>query len=624
MKVVLVLSASLVFLVSHTSGAAMPPADSGLTPETMTVSSTIDENRPDAWLLSTGRPPRAGFGGPFRVNDMGPAPVKAYEHAGPWWIYFVDKGLTGYSAMAGALRGFEASLSEPARERRLRTGSLAIDARDLPVSEDYVEALAAAGAAVRGTSRWLNAASVNVTEAQLATISKMTFVKKIRPVPTYRRKSPEALVPAIPESRPILRRSPAADTGYYNRTWNQLDQINVPAVHDLGFDGTGIIVCMLDTGYNLAHEAFLSLDVIGERDFIQGDTNTSNQAGDHPSQHNHGTVTMSTIGGFKPFEFVGGAAGAQFVLCKTEIYDQEIQVEEDYYVMGLEYGDSLGATIVSSSLGYLDWYTYEDMDGETAVVTNAVDIAAAKGITIVTAMGNEQQVPWHYLIAPADADTVIACGAVSSTGTLASFSSVGPTYDGRIKPDVVALGLGTACVAPWDSTGYTFSNGTSLSTPLIAAAATLLAQAHPTWGPVEIRDALRMSGDQSASPDTARGWGLPDALLAIQGTAGVPGRAPVFSAYARPNPFHTRTTLHFMVGTGARGNSGAEIPVEVSVHDVAGRLVRVLLEDRLPAGPHSVKWDGRDANGLRSPSGVYLMKVSFPGGGQVSKTLLIR
>jgi subtilisin family serine protease len=623
MKLVLWTLASLIFLSLCSLIPTVASKNSFHAGAAPAAHAFAEDQRPDGWLLATGAPGRAGLRGPFRTDGMGSAPKASHEHRGAWWVYFKNKGLDGYSSRADALRRFEISLPEAARERRLRTGSLAIDERDLPVCHGYLESLVSVGARVRGGSRWLNAASVNATPAQLAAISELPFVKKLTPIPTYRRKIPEIVTPAVQGSRPIERMSPAANPAYYNRTYDQLEQLNVPAVHDLGFDGAGIIVCMLDTGYNLAHEAFLNLDVIGERDFIQGDTNTSNQDGDHPSQHNHGTITMSTIGGYMPGEFVGGATGAQFVLAKTEILDQEIQIEEDYYVMGLEYGDSLGATIVSSSLGYNDWYTYEDMDGETAVVTVAVDIAAAKGIAVVTAMGNDQQNSWHYLLAPADADSCIAVGAVDDTGALAGFSSVGPTYDGRNKPDVVARGVSTSCASPYDSTGYTSASGTSLSTPLIAAAAALLAQAHPTWGPLEIREALRMSGDQSASPDTARGWGLPDVLLALQGTLDAPGGHPVFSSYTRPNPFSSRTTLHFTIGTETV-RAGAEIPVAVSVYDIAGRLVRVLLKEGLPAGPHSVEWNGRDGDGVRVPSGVYMLSVSYPGGEQVSKTLLIR
>ncbi len=546
----------------------------------------------------------------------------AMNHRGRWWVYFVDKGTPEFEDRRRHLQRVERSLTESARERRInRTGSLALNARDLPVYDDYLEALRAEGARVRGTSRWLNAATVYAGPDQLSRISELPFVSGVRPVATFRRERVEILEPSVAQVPSVSRPAPAADPSYYNRTYDQLEQINVPAVHDIGYRGEGVIVCMLDTGYNLAHEAFLELDVVAEWDFVQDDSVTSNQPGDYESQHNHGTITMSTIGGLKAYEFVGGAPNAQFALAKTEIQDQEIQIEEDYYVMGLEWADSVGATVVSSSLGYLDWYTYEDMDGETAVTTNAVDVAASKGITVVTAMGNEQYTPWHYLIAPADADSVIAVGAVNSSGELTGFSSVGPTADGRLKPDVVARGLSTSAVSPWDSTGYTLASGTSLSTPLVAGTAALLAQAHPDWGPVEIRQALRYSADQAFSPDTLRGYGLPDALAALQmDTVDSPGYRPTLAAYSSPNPFRSRTALHFTL----EHEPGGDVPVQVLVYDARGRLVRDLYSGSLPAGPHSVEWDGLDSYGRPSPSGIYMLVVKHPGGEGGSKALLIR
>ncbi len=565
----------------------------------------------------------------IRLDPVTPQPLAAESasflgtnHSGRWWVYFVDKGTPEFEDRRLHLQRVERSLTESARKRRVnRTGSLALDARDLPVHDGYLDALRAEGARVRGTSRWLNAATVCAGPNQLRRISELPFVSAVRPVATFRRERVEILEPSAAEGPSVSRLAPAADASYYNRTYDQLQQINVPAVHDMGYTGEGVIICMLDTGYNLAHEAFLELDVIAEWDFVQDDSVTSNQPGDNASQHNHGTITMSTIGGLKAYEFVGGAPNAQFALAKTEIYDQEIQIEEDYYVMGLEWADSVGATVVSSSLGYLAWYTYEDMDGETAVTTNAVDVAASKGITVVTAMGNERATEWHYLIAPADADSVIAVGAVDSSGDLTNFSSVGPTADGRLKPDVVARGSSTSAVSPWDSTGYTFASGTSLSTPLVAGTAALLAQAHSDWGPVEIRQALRYSADQAFSPDTLRGYGLPDVLAALQmSTVDSPVYRPALAAYTSPNPFRSRTALHFTL----EQEPGGDVPVQVLVYDARGRLVRDLYSGRLPAGPHSVEWDGLDSYGRPSPSGIYMLVVKHPGGEGGSKALLIR
>ncbi len=557
----------------------------------------------------------------LRLGDELPARAESTPdgHGGRWWVFFADKGSAGPSWGPGAIQGAETPISARSKQRRLlTTGSLALDERDVPVNSEYLRAVAATGARIKGRSRWLNAASVYATREQLARIAGLPFVERIRPVFTFTRQRPEPVSMSPDQAR---GHDVTADPGYYNRTYDQLQQINVPAVHDLGYTGEGVIICMLDTGYNLAHEAFLELDVIAERDFVQGDSVTSNQPGDDPSQHNHGTLTMSTIGGYRPGEFVGGAPDAQFALAKTEIIDQEIQIEEDNYVMGLEWADSLGARIVSSSLGYFDWYTYEDMDGETAVTTIAVDIAASKGMTVVTAMGNERASAWHYLIAPADADSAIAVGAVDSDGILTSFSSVGPTYDGRIKPDVVARGQSTSAASPWDSTGYVLASGTSLSTPLIAATAALLAQAHPDWGPIEIRTALRFSADQAFEPDTLRGWGLPDALAALGTTvAGAPSPEPGYAGTVSPSPFRTSATIHFRVA----GDAGVRSPVEVSVYDAMGRHVRTLFKGLLPGGPHSLEWDGRYGSGREAPSGIYMFGVKQRRGETGYKALLVR
>jgi subtilisin family serine protease len=544
-----------------------------------------------------------------------------------WWVFFKDKDLGSQFAKRAALESVESSLSAKAKERRLQVlGSLALDARDIPVSPRYIQALKDAGFRIWGRSRWLNAVSVYATEFQLDSLSGLPFIKAVHPVAKYKRKIVEEVTPVDGSGSKGANEAPMADPAYYNRTYDQLQQINVTAVHDLGYTGDGVIICMLDTGYNLGHEAFQEIDVIAEWDFVQDDSVTSNQDGDHPSQHNHGTYTLSTIGGYKPGQFVGGAPDAQFMLGKTEIYDQEIEIEEDNYVMGLEWADSAGARIVSSSLGYYYWYTYDDMDGDTAVTTNAVDVAASKGITVVTAMGNERSNSWHYMIAPADADTVISVGAVDAGGTLTSFSSVGPTADGRMKPDVVARGLLTSAASPYDSTGYAAVNGTSLSTPLVAAASALLAQAHPSWGPTMISYALRSTADQAFEPDTLRGWGLVDALAAIQlNITSAPDVKVRPVSYCRPNPFRSNTTLFFRVGGGPfEGATGPDLPVKIAVHDVSGRLLRTLFTGSLPQGPNTIVWDGSDSSGHRLPTGMYVLRVSYPGGGEGTKVLLIR
>jgi hypothetical protein len=227
---------------------------------------------------------------------------------------------------------------------------------------------------------------------------------------------------------------------------------------------------------------------------------------------------LSTIGGFTEGQLIGPAYAATYVLAKTERMFEEVVGEEDDFVRALEWADSIGVDIVSSSLGYYrfgnsaDDYTFADLDGNTATTTIACDIAAAKGITICTAAGNERLSSWGHIITPSDGDSVIAVGGVDAAGGFSSFSSPGPTADGRIKPDVAARGSGVTTALASDSLAYTsFSSGTSFSTPLVAGACALILQRNPEWGPMDVLEALREEASQSTTPDNDLGWGIIDA-----------------------------------------------------------------------------------------------------------------
>jgi subtilisin family serine protease len=265
-----------------------------------------------------------------------------------------------------------------------------------------------------------------------------------------------------------------------------------------------MVIGVLDTGFNRVHEAFNQpghpLQVIAEWDFINNDGNTGMQAGDDPNQHKHGTWILGTMGAYMPGTLVGGAFDAQFVLAKTENVPTETPIEEDWYVAGLEFVESHGADVATSSLGYIDWYTQADLNGTTAVTTVGVNIATANGMVCVTAAGNDghdADPATSTIIAPADAFNVITCGAADLGGNMAGFSSSGPTADGRLKPEVTACGVSTVTVNSTNATGLAGVSGTSLSTPLVAAAAACILQARPEYGVAGLREALFATASRS-------------------------------------------------------------------------------------------------------------------------------
>jgi serine protease AprX len=469
------------------------------------------------------------------------------------WIFFTDKGIFSQEQYRQAKTDFQNDITGFALRRRLKNG-VAPDFVDLPVSQSYVDQLEALGARLRHRSHWLNAVSAEIQAEKIERVAQLPFVREIRKVAAFRRRPPET-VPFF--EKPYKYLSPEFYGRYYGESLDQLEQINVPVVHDMGFRGQGVIVGMLDTGYRTDHEAFDSAyadsRVLAEWDFIHDNGDVGNQGDDPTNQYEHGTFTWSALGGEHDGKLYGPAFRASFALAKTEAVAYELPIEEDHWVAGLEWADSIGAEVISSSLGYTTWddtggvgYTYQDMDGNTAVCTQAADLAASRGILVVNAAGNERNKPWHFIIAPADADSVIAVGAVDEFDQITIFSSAGPTYDGRIKPEVVARGLATFCAGTEAVNWYQRVNGTSLSTPLVGGCAAVLFSAHPDWTNMQVREALMMTADRASDPDTLYGWGLVNLFDALNynpsGALTILHNPPLFSSDTL-NPYVIGTTI---------------------------------------------------------------------------------
>jgi subtilisin family serine protease len=562
----------------------------------------------------------------------------------PVWVTFADKGERGAADLVARLATAEGALTPRARARRLRAHvSPLVDYRDLPVHPDYLAELERRGLGVVALSRWLNRAAVRVPAGRLAELAELPWVAGLAPVERVMRSADEPGAIELPRGSPApavparARGAEAMTSVDYGRTLAMLQQMRVPAVHDSGYIGTGVLVCILDDGFNFhdKHEALRNVIIAPgrRRDFVQGDTIVIDTT---QGALRHGTEVMGCIAGNLPGAYVGSGFGAEFALARTENDASETPVEMLYWGMGAEWADSLGADLITSSLGYFtfnnpaDNYTYADMDGHTTDVSRAAEIAASKGILVVNAVGNEGNSPWHYLIAPSDVhpDSLIAVGAVDQDGIEAYFSSYGPSAAGCIKPDLVARGyLDTLVSVTGDPNIYGVGSGTSFSAPLVAGLAACMLQARPAWAPTIIARALRETASRSAAPDNHLGWGIPDGLGALRwepGVAGVPSPSPRFGLrLVGPNPLRVGgAALRFQFGLGA-SNHGPT-PAQVRVFDAQGRAVRELFSGSLCCDETvAVSWDGRGGDGGGVRPGLYVVALESGGHRQGARVIVL-
>lgn len=444
---------------------------------------------------------------------------KGTHHQFIVWIFFNDKG----PFIQKKIETIKLSLTSHAIKRRLRHRGLnyLVDEYDVAVNKKYIERIREKVNKIRHESHWLNAVSVEASGNAIREIAESPFVKKIDKVIIYHfPREPKIQREVCINKQSISHITYKLD---YGNSFSQVNQINVPKLHDMGYSGDGVIICMLDSGFNnLIHEALDQIDIAATWDFVNNDANVFDESG-QMGTGNHGTWTLGSIAGFFPGKLIGPAYGATFLLGKTENTGWERHIEEDHWIAGAEWADKLGADIISSSLGYRNEfthnennYTWKEMDGKTTIVTKGANIAASRGILIVNSAGNagESIPPQNNLIAPADSPKVLAIGAVDSLGERASFSSTGPTADRRIKPDVMARGVNVYTADVNAINQYTLVSGTSLSCPLTAGVAALILEINPNWTNMEIIDAIKQTSNNSGTPDNYFGWGIVNAFKA--------------------------------------------------------------------------------------------------------------
>jgi hypothetical protein len=421
-------------------------------------------------------------------------------------IQFKDKKNSPYSMYSPS-----AFLSEKALVRRGNYW-IHVDSTDLPVNPAYVNQVAATGVDVRFRSRWLNNITILTTDSSvMAQIRNFSFVKEVE----YTGK--------ITSAQPAPRKNKFSGINYnYGSANTQITQLNGQFLHQQGSTGEGVVIAVLDAGFKNVNinPAFDSLRFYNR---ILGTKNFTYPAVDVYTTDNHGAHVLSVMGAHLPGQYVGTAPKASYWLLQTEYAPSEFLYEVDAWVAGAEFADSVGADIINSSLGYTEFddstmnYTYADMNGQVSRASIAATLASAKGIIVCNSAGNSGNTAWKFIGAPADARDILTVGAVNGTGTIASFSSWGPSADNRVKPEVCAMGSATALVSVSGSVIY--GNGTSFSSPVIAGITASYLEFFRSqtymFTPFSVRHGIINSADRYFSPDNRYGYGLPDFSRAI-------------------------------------------------------------------------------------------------------------
>lgn len=428
------------------------------------------------------------------------------DDLGYYWISFTEKSDTAYT-----LENPFTYLSQKAIERRVRH-QIPFDEKDLPVNRSFVEKLQQMGAEIHNTSKWFNAATIVFEKERIQEVEDLAFVKSSEYVGRYIIRKPHTPSPYSPDS---------LDTNlllnvYHGFAAPQTRMINAHALHQMGFRGEGIGVGVADGGFiNIDKMPFMAATrIANNRDFVEKDSEVLESS-------SHGSKVLALMAANLPGYFVGTAPGATYTCMKTEDTKGEYRLEECNWIAALEYADSLGLDVVNTSLGYSTFndkqmnYTYEQLDGNTAVSSKAAQTAYDKGMILVVSAGNEGNGSWKYINVPADSRYVLSIGATDLAGQKAGFSSFGPTADGRVKPDVSAPGS-SIVVPSINGHKISFGSGTSYAAPITAGAVACLWQAFPSKSNKEIMDAIKESAHQYDNPDNQLGYGIPDFLKAYE------------------------------------------------------------------------------------------------------------
>lgn len=448
------------------------------------------------------------------------------------YIYLKDKGPDANAKLQNPLN-LVSQRSLDRRAKVLPPGHL-VDITDVPIYEPYVNELNTKVSKIRHDLKWFNVISADVTLNQLYDVAELKYVEKIDLVERFKKQKDdiETSTDNFIKQNNIINDHPLVDSLNYGTGsgLQQLTQINVNLVHNQGIFGQGVMIASFDAGFSyLTHPVFttLPMNIFKRKDFHTGDTVNL-------TAHSHGEGTLSLVGGYHPGNMIGPSFRSTFVLCRTEVDPGERWFEMDHWSAAAQWVDSLGADVITSSLGYLAFdapdtsYTWQNMNGKTLLITRAAALASHKGIVVSNSAGNDGNNSSHNTLGgPADADSILTVGAVDLNGSRASFSSVGPTTDipARIKPDVMACGSGNKVAS--GSTGYsTFGSGTSYACPLNAGVIGLMLSANKNLTPLQVRGILRKFASNTSAPNNLMGWGIINAQLSVDSARKMDNVAP--------------------------------------------------------------------------------------------------
>ncbi|WP_139958051.1 S8 family serine peptidase [Flavicella sediminum] len=508
------------------------------------------------------------------------------------WVYFKNKP-NASSYLSNPI----SMLTQKALDRR-SFHAIALDEKDVPLEEMYVSEIASSqGIIVKARSKWLNALHVQGTKKAINQLLTLTSVDSIQFANSSLNKSKNTNKKKLPNKFSTSLKETSNLT--YGNAGNQIQMLEGDYLHDLGFKGENILIAILDSGFKGVEtfDAFSNLrdgqtengEILGGYSFVSRSTDIYVNAG-----NTHGLSVLSTIAGIVENEFQGTAPNAQFYLFSTEDHYNETPLEESLWVEAAERADSLGVSIINTSLGYSEFdnanynYTYVHMNGSTTFISRGAELAASRGILLVTSAGNSGSSAWKYITAPADAPSVLTVGAVDENEEIANFSSFGPTADGRVKPNVVAQGKNVYVIN--GSGTIATSNGTSFSGPIMTGMAACLWQAFPNKTAQQIKSLIQESSDLYNNPTEQRGYGIPN-FKAIYSSLGV---SKIKKSEVLLIPTLVNST--FQIKSSELGKF-----CDVEIMDVSGKKMKCI--DRvLP---------NREVDISNFKTGVYFVRINF-------------